>query len=330
MEFHPLFTIGSVPERGVPIFRKYEFNQILSVTMDDTGNLYVLDFGDTRVVRFDRDGKFLGTFGEPGQGPEGFTHPCAIMFNPFDSHIYVLENFGFSLKEFRKNGRFIKKITLKHQFAMHQGYFIAKNQLVLINPNNRDESPYYTVFLIDLATGNVTRKLDRSEANPLMNASERIFVQGGKLQVVTGDCSEVREFRLSDGSMLNRYPVEGHFQAPTVQEVHRGAMRGFNTWIYTIMQPFDYNGKHCLFVHIDPNPQDVDRGCPGWKMPYTDLYELRDGKFRKKTHLKSVDGMMLTYCGGDRLVFSGWEPDPFVVVFQLRNGLKSEKPGTGK
>jgi len=47
----------------------YEPNDIL---LDSAGNIYVLDSGNARIQKFDRDGRFIKTIGRRGQGPGEF------------------------------------------------------------------------------------------------------------------------------------------------------------------------------------------------------------------------------------------------------------------
>ena len=48
------------------------------VALDSVGNLYILDTGNHRVQKFDRDGRFLASFGRQGQGPGDFSYPDSI------------------------------------------------------------------------------------------------------------------------------------------------------------------------------------------------------------------------------------------------------------
>lgn len=59
-----------------------EFNRAMRVTMDLTGVVYVLDTGNHRVQRFDRQGKLLGVVGEPGNGPGQLKDPYDLALGP--------------------------------------------------------------------------------------------------------------------------------------------------------------------------------------------------------------------------------------------------------
>ncbi|MBE0712420.1 MAG: 6-bladed beta-propeller, partial [Candidatus Aminicenantes bacterium] len=56
----------------------YVFAEISSVAVSGDGTIYVLDQKDMNVKVFDRDGKFLRTFGKAGEGPGEFSMPMSI------------------------------------------------------------------------------------------------------------------------------------------------------------------------------------------------------------------------------------------------------------
>ena len=54
------------------------FHHPSDVDMDDIGNIYVLDTGNSRVQKFGPDGKYLATIGRKGQGPGEFIMPESL------------------------------------------------------------------------------------------------------------------------------------------------------------------------------------------------------------------------------------------------------------
>jgi hypothetical protein len=63
----PVYAIGSAEGREWEMFSRVD-----QVAFDRADNLYVLDSGASRVVVFDRDGKFVRQFGKKGGGPGEF------------------------------------------------------------------------------------------------------------------------------------------------------------------------------------------------------------------------------------------------------------------
>jgi len=56
----------------------YAFNTPQDLAIDPDGNFYVLDGRNFRIQKFDKDGKFLASFGRKGQGPGEFNMPGAL------------------------------------------------------------------------------------------------------------------------------------------------------------------------------------------------------------------------------------------------------------
>jgi hypothetical protein len=82
----------------------YIFGSINDVEVDLWGNIYVLDGKMTRIVKFDRDGKFILRFGKKGQGPGEFGFPESMVLDS-DRNIYVLSS-GKALV-FDENGKYL-------------------------------------------------------------------------------------------------------------------------------------------------------------------------------------------------------------------------------
>jgi DNA-binding beta-propeller fold protein YncE len=72
------------------------FNKPSDVAFDNAGNIYVSDgYGNSRVVKFDKNGKFLTTWGTKGTGPGQFDLP----------HNIVVDSRGRVLVADRQNSR---------------------------------------------------------------------------------------------------------------------------------------------------------------------------------------------------------------------------------
>jgi hypothetical protein len=71
-----LMTLG---ERGVSGEDASHFNKPTDVAIADNGDFFVSDgYGNSRVVKFDKDGKFLLAWGKKGKAPGEFNLPHAV------------------------------------------------------------------------------------------------------------------------------------------------------------------------------------------------------------------------------------------------------------
>ena len=80
------------------------------------GTRYVLDSKDMRVLRFDRDGEYLGSFGREGAGPGEFSSPSSITMLPGDI-ILVADPGRRRLSRFSSDGWFLGSITLQQDIG---------------------------------------------------------------------------------------------------------------------------------------------------------------------------------------------------------------------
>lgn len=100
------FTFEKVYEIGMSVDdENYIFGSINDVEVDSWGNIYVLDGKMTRIVKFDRDGKFILRFGKKGQGPGEFGFPESMVLDS-DRNIYVLSS--GKVLVFDENGKYLQ------------------------------------------------------------------------------------------------------------------------------------------------------------------------------------------------------------------------------
>jgi DNA-binding beta-propeller fold protein YncE len=83
------------------------FSKPGTLEMDQAGNLYVLDVGNSRVQVFDPDLSFVEAWGEPGTGPGQFNLPSAISFSPDEQRLYILDSYNYRVQVFDPSGQFL-------------------------------------------------------------------------------------------------------------------------------------------------------------------------------------------------------------------------------
>jgi hypothetical protein len=104
----------------------YMFYRARMLAVDSEGNILVLDAGNNRIQKYDKDGKYLQSIGKQGQGPGEFDSPTSLYIDTKDN-IYVSEMFQ-RLHIFDKNGVFQKRIKVEVQENMgvtRDGNFIV-------------------------------------------------------------------------------------------------------------------------------------------------------------------------------------------------------------
>ena len=115
-----LLTLG---QRGVPGEDDRHFNKPTDVAVADNGDFFVADgYGNSRVVKFDRDGKFLLAWGKKGKAPGQFNLPHAVRIDS-KGLLYVADRENNRIQIFDQNGKFIRQLTGFAPF----GLFITKS-----------------------------------------------------------------------------------------------------------------------------------------------------------------------------------------------------------
>lgn len=84
----------------------YLFYRASDIALDSLDNIYVLEYGNCRIQKFDKSGNYLQTIGRKGQGPGEFEAPIQVLLNDVTETIYVRDR--RKIKIFDKDGNFIR------------------------------------------------------------------------------------------------------------------------------------------------------------------------------------------------------------------------------
>jgi len=90
--------------------KNYMFYRVRGIGIDGQENIYVLDSGNYRIQKFDKEGQYIQTIGRKGQGPGEFEMPLRFCLDIQDN-IYVNEY--RKLEIFNNKGEFVKSIPLE-------------------------------------------------------------------------------------------------------------------------------------------------------------------------------------------------------------------------
>jgi hypothetical protein len=88
------------------------FRQVTDVAWDAAGNTFISDgYINSRVAKVDRDGNWLKSWGEPGDGPGQFSVPHSIATDA-DGNVYVADRGNRRIQVFDGDGKFLRQITI--------------------------------------------------------------------------------------------------------------------------------------------------------------------------------------------------------------------------
>jgi 6-bladed beta-propeller len=108
-----------------------------------SGNIYVFDDGNSRIVRLDAHGKFIAEFGQPGSGPEaigraGLNDSIAV---DKDENVYVSDPATPKVLIFNSNGAFLRSFRVP--FAMTSITVNSKREIFLTADTSRPTELIY-------------------------------------------------------------------------------------------------------------------------------------------------------------------------------------------
>jgi DNA-binding beta-propeller fold protein YncE len=134
------------------------FNRPTDIAFSPSGEVYISDgYGNSRVVKFSREGKYLLDWGKRGTGPGEFNTPHSVAV---DSHgtVYVSDRENNRIQIFDPNGKFLRQWT--HLGATQNIFITPKDQMWIITHRDNIENITYDtlagrIMHIDLATGKI-------------------------------------------------------------------------------------------------------------------------------------------------------------------------------
>lgn len=88
------------------------FRQVTDMTWDPAGNTYISDgYINSRVAKVDKDGKWIKSWGEPGDGPGQLNTPHSIAADA-QGNIYVADRGNRRIQVFDSDGKLLRQITI--------------------------------------------------------------------------------------------------------------------------------------------------------------------------------------------------------------------------
>jgi DNA-binding beta-propeller fold protein YncE len=122
-----LLTLGKA---GVAGSGPDELNQPSDVAVAPNGDIFVADGHDDgsnmRIVKFNKDGKFIKSWGKPGSAPGEFNAPHGIAFDS-KGRLFVADRANNRLQIFDQDGKLLDQWT---QFSRISGIYIDRNDVI--------------------------------------------------------------------------------------------------------------------------------------------------------------------------------------------------------
>src|SRR5712691_4980224 len=147
------------------------FNAPSDIYVMANGTIFVADGhgGDTnaRIVKLDKNGKFIKAWGKKGSGPGEFDQPHGLAMDS-TGHLYVADRANSRIQIFDQDGKFLAEWR---QFGRPSGVFIDKKDIIYVADSTSDEktNPGYKqgIRIGPVKDGKVTAFIPWNEGNTL-------------------------------------------------------------------------------------------------------------------------------------------------------------------
>lgn len=139
----PVLTLGTPGEFGTDETHLYAPTDI---AIASNGDIFVADgYGNSRVVHFDQDGRFIKSWGKPGTAEDEFSLPHAVAIDSND-RIYVADRNNVRIQVFSIDGELLDSWT---NIIVPWGFWISASDDIWVcgsTPMTWGNDPYYPRF----------------------------------------------------------------------------------------------------------------------------------------------------------------------------------------
>jgi hypothetical protein len=312
-----LFTIG-VDEPKDKKEEPYQFYQISSIDCDKAGNIFVLDYNATCVKKFDQNGKFIRRFFRKGKGPKEISNAFSIAINRYSDHIFILQDYGFTLKEFDFEGNYVKYHVLPRQF-FGKFHFLEEDKFIYMNSVTREDK------FNNFHTANIVQKKILKEFAPVemqheLNFKQYFAVTGSPvLWTSRGNEMTLLAFDLNSGKKMQEIRIPGNYKENKLLETSGSAdMKLVIPILYNVAQPFVIDDQlftlAVLHEYREKNGE-IERFPINWKRI---IYQVNGSRFLKLGELEDGEDMYIGTVWETRLILYSNEPYGCVKVLGFK------------
>ncbi|HSA98754.1 MAG TPA: HYR domain-containing protein [Candidatus Nitrosotenuis sp.] len=177
------------------------------VAVDESGNVYVTDLGNTRVEKFDNDGSYLHAWGSRGTGSSEFHAPTGIAVK--NNYVYVIDHELSSVKKFDLSGNFIKawgsEGSDSAKFKLPNGVAVSNDNFVYVVDTGNSRVQKFDSDGKFLLTIGSSGRGDGQFLTPLgiaIDSGGNIYVSdsgNNRIEKFTSDGTFVKQFAASSG-----------------------------------------------------------------------------------------------------------------------------------
>lgn len=148
----PLTLINKLTLQPIPESHDVFLQAPRAVDWDDQGNTFVLDAMAQRIMKWDKKGRYVGTFGQKGRGPGEFefkvtrnSHQPTLTV--LEDEIWIYDDGPHQMEVFDKSGNFKRQIRIKSPGHLQKALPLDANTLLVMYKEDQKSQPTYQVGL---------------------------------------------------------------------------------------------------------------------------------------------------------------------------------------
>ena len=278
----------------------YIFGGIQDVALDSEENIYIFDWRNRQVRKFDPQGTFLSSLTvEEGQGPGEVSMPSATVVTP-SGEILIFDSGAQRIQMFDSKGEFRK--SLKFEFQATHAVLYDSNTIAVLGLSNGKLFHIYDLEGRILESFgqpfDVPSKLSQYKDMPIMRAPMRCNSSNeGRILLTNPHRYEISV--LQDGQQVGS--IKGKNEAFRPTSVTKSNVGSFGV-VFPYLQIIEY--QDILFVCIRGFGRDADNSL--------DVFENGD-----QIGTLKVNGILYVADAQGRLYFVEEEDFPRVVRYRL-------------
>ena len=134
-----LLTLGKAGQsgKGTDVF-----DRPTGIAFAPNGDIFISEghapgFGNSRIMKFDRSGKFIKAFGHLGSGDGELKGPHVLAFDS-QGRLFVADRSNSRVAVFDQDGKFI---AAWKQFGRPSGIFIDRNDILYVSDSESEDAP---------------------------------------------------------------------------------------------------------------------------------------------------------------------------------------------
>jgi len=192
------------------------FYRLRDLAVDSDLNLYVLDAGNHRIIKFNKNGQFVWKAGRKGQGPGEFQYPRNITFSP-EKELVVGD--GRRVHFFTKEGEYLRSIRIDKSY--HDFYFLPDGRIlvsVFVRGRPGVAAEYYTdggEFIKEF-TDEYRYGPELSFGGGVSIGGRGVQLIGDKIYLSLPDQYEIREYDL-EGNLIAKIKRNIKLKPPNIK-----------------------------------------------------------------------------------------------------------------